>query len=286
MEKIQIFKDKKIRTHWDAELGEWYFSVVDVVGALTDQATTRSASTYWAVLKKRLKNEGANELLTNCKQLKMVSTDGKMRLTDIADTKQILRIIQSIPSPKAEPFKQWLAQVGTERLDEIADPEQAIMRGADFYRAKGYSEGWINQRLQSIEMRKELTDEWKARGINQERDYAILTNEMTRAWSGLSIRDYKEIKGLKKENLRDNMTNLELVLNMLAEVTTTAISRSRQPETFSESRNIAIEGGNVAGSARKEIEQRIGQPVISPINANDKHALDTNLDDVKQIESK
>jgi len=175
---------------------------------------------------------------------------------------------------------------GTERLDEIADPEQAFMRGADFYRAKGYSEGWINQRLQSIEMRKELTDEWKARGINQERDYAILTNEMTRAWSGLSIRDYKEIKGLKKENLRDNMTNLELVLNMLAEVTTTAISRSRQPETFSESRNIAIEGGNVAGSARKEIEQRIGQPVISPINANDKHALDTNLDDVKQIESK
>jgi hypothetical protein len=286
MEKIQIFKDKKIRTHWDAELGEWYFSVVDVVGALTDQATTRSASTYWAVLKKRLKNEGANELLTNCKQLKMVSTDGKMRLTDIADTKQILRIIQSIPSPKAEPFKQWLAQVGTERLDEIADPEQAIMRGADFYRAKGYSEGWINQRLQSIEMRKELTDEWKARGINQERDYAILTNEMTRAWSGLSIRDYKEMKGLKKENLRDNMTNLELVLNMLAEVTTTAISRSRQPETFSESRNIAIEGGNVAGSARREIEQRTGQPVISPINANDKHALDTNLDDVKQIESK
>ncbi len=183
-------------------------------------------------------------------------------------------------------IKQWLAQMGAERLDEIADPEQAIMRGADFYRAKGYSEGWINQRLQSIEMRKELTDEWKARGINQERDYAILTNEMTRAWSGLSIRDYKEMKGLKKENLRDNMTNLELVLNMLAEVTTTAISRSRQPETFSESRNIAIEGGNVAGSARKEIEQRIGQPVISPINANDKHALDTNLDDVKQIESK
>ena len=216
----------------------------------------------------------------------MLAPDGKMRLTDIADTKQILRIIQSIPSPKAEPFKQWLAQVGTDRLDEIADPEQAIMRGADFYRAKGYSEGWINQRLQSIEMRKELTDEWKARGINQERDYAILTNEMTRAWSGLSIRDYKEMKGLKKENLRDNMTNLELVLNMLAEVTTTAISRSRQPETFSESRNIAIEGGNVAGSARREIEQRTGQPVISPINANDKHALDTNLDDVKQIESK
>ena len=188
MEKIQIFKDKKIRTHWDAELGEWYFSVVDVVGALTDSPDPRN---YWKVLKHRLKEEG-NETVTNCNRLKMLAPDGKMRLTDIADTKQILRIIQSIPSPKAEPFKQWLAQVGAERLDEIADPEQAIMRGADFYRAKGYSEGWINQRLQSIEMRKELTDEWKARGINQERDYAILTNEMTRAWSGLSIRDYKE----------------------------------------------------------------------------------------------
>lgn len=282
MEKIQIFKDKKIRTHWDAELGEWYFSVVDVVGALTDSPDPRN---YWKVLKHRLKEEG-NETVTNCNRLKMLAPDGKMRLTDIADTKQILRIIQSIPSPKAEPFKQWLAQVGTERLDEIADPEQAILRGADFYRAKGYSEGWINQRLQSIEMRKELTDEWKARGINQECDYAILTNEMTRAWSGLSIRDYKEMKGLKKENLRDNMTNLELVLNMLAEVTTTAISRSRQPETFSESRNIAIEGGNVAGSARKEIEQRTGQPVISPINANDRLALDTNLNDVNQLESR
>lgn len=282
MEKIQIFKDKKIRTHWDAELGEWYFSVVDVVGALTDSPDPRN---YWKVLKHRLKEEG-NETVTNCNRLKMLAPDGKMRLTDIADTKQILRIIQSIPSPKAEPFKQWLAQVGTERLDEIADPEQAILRGADFYRAKGYSEGWINQRLQSIEMRKELTDEWKARGINQECDYAILTNEMTRAWIGLSIRDYKEMKGLKKENLRDNMTNLELVLNMLAEVTTTAISRSRQPETFSESRNIAIEGGNVAGSARKEIEQRTGQPVISPINANDRLALDTNLNDVNQLESR
>ena len=282
MEKIQIFKDKKIRTHWDAELGEWYFSVVDVVGSLTDSPDPRN---YWKVLKHRLKEEG-NETVTNCNRLKMLAPDGKMRLTDIADTKQILRIIQSIPSPKAEPFKQWLAQVGTERLDEIADPEQAILRGADFYRAKGYSEGWINQRLQSIEMRKELTDEWKARGINQECDYAILTNEMTRAWSGLSIRDYKEMKGLKKENLRDNMTNLELVLNMLAEVTTTAISRSRQPETFSESRNIAIEGGNVADSARKEIEQRTGQPVISPINANDRLALDTNLNDVNQLESR
>jgi hypothetical protein len=272
--KVQIFQDKKVRTHWDAEREEWYFSVVDVVGALTDSPDPRN---YWKVLKHRLKKEG-NQSVTNCNQLKMVSSDGKSYKTDVADTKQLLRIIQSIPSPKAEPFKQWLAQVGAERLDEIADPEKAIVRGADFYRAKGYSEGWINQRLQSIEMRKELTDEWKARGIDQERDYAILTNEMTRAWSGLTVRDYKEVKGLKKENLRDNMTNLELVLNMLAEVTTTAISRSRQPETFDESRNIAIEGGNVAGSARREIEQRTGQPVVSALNATDKLALDTNID--------
>ena len=282
MEKVQIFQDKKVRTHWDAEKEEWYFSVVDVVGVLTDSPDPRN---YWKVLKHRLKEEGS-ETVTNCNRLKMLAQDGKMRLTDVADTKQLLRIVQSIPSPKAEPFKQWLAQVGAERLDEIADPERAIVRGADFYRAKGYSEGWINQRLQSIEMRKELTDEWKARGIDQERDYAILTNEMTRAWSGLTVRDYKEVKGLKKENLRDNMTNLELVLNMLAEVTTTAISRSRQPETFVESRSIAIEGGNVAGSARREIEQRTGQSVVSHLNATDKLALDTNMEDVKQIESK
>ena len=280
MEKVQLFQDKKVRTHWDAEREEWYFSVVDVVAVLTDSPDPRN---YWKVLKHRLKAEG-NETVTNCNRLKMLAPDGKMRLTDVADTKQLLRVIQSIPSPKAEPFKQWLAQVGAERLDEIADPERAIVRGADFYRAKGYSEGWINQRLQSIEMRKELTDEWKARGIDQERDYAILTNEMTRAWSGLTVRDYKEVKGLKKENLRDNMTNLELVLNMLAEVTTTAISRSRQRETFAESRNIAIEGGNVAGSARREIEQRTGQPVVSPLNATDKLALDTTIEEVKQIE--
>lgn len=277
MNKVQIFQDKKVRTHWDAEREEWYFSVVDVVGALTDSPDPRN---YWKVLKHRLKEEG-DETVTNCNRLKMLAPDGKMRLTDVADTKQLLRVIQSIPSPKAEPFKQWLALVGAERLDEIADPEKAIVRGADFYRAKGYSEGWINQRLQSIEMRKELTDEWKARGIDQERDYAILTNEMTRAWSGLTVRDYKEVKGLKKENLRDNMTNLELVLNMLAEVTTTAISRSRQPETFDESRNIAIEGGNVAGSARREIEQRTGQPVVSALNATDKLALDTNIDSME-----
>lgn len=281
MEKVQIFQDKKVRTHWDAEKEEWYFSVVDVVRVLTDSA---NPTDYLKKMRKR-DSELATFIGTNCPQVDMMTETGKRRKTLAADSKAVFRIIQSIPSPKAEPFKQWMAQVGAERLDEIADPEKAIARGADFYRAKGYSEGWINQRLQSIEMRKELTDEWKARGIDQERDYAILTNEMTRAWSGLTVRDYKDVKGLKKENLRDNMTNLELVLNMLAEVTTTAISRSRQPETFAESRNIAIEGGNVAGSARREIEQRTGQPVVSPLNATDKLALDTSIEDVKQIET-
>lgn len=294
MEKVQIFQDKKVRTHWDAEREEWYFSVVDVVGVLTDST---NPTDYLKKMRKR-DPELAAFMGTNCPQVDMLTETGKRRKTLAADSKAVLRIIQSIPSHKAEPFKQWLALVGAERLDEIADPERAIVRGADFYRAKGYSEGWINQRLQSIEMRKELTDEWKARGIDQERDYAILTNEMTRAWSGLSVRDYKEVKGLKKENLRDNMTNLELVLNMLADVKkapvelliakrrtkTTAISRSRQPETFAESRNIAIEGGHVAGSARREIEQRTGQSVISPLNATDKLALDTTREEVKQIE--
>ena len=282
MNKVQIFQDKKVRTHWDAEREEWYFSVVDVVGALTDST---NPTDYLKKMRKR-DPELASFMGTNCPQVDMLTETGKHRKTLAADSKAVFRIIQSIPSPKAEPFKQWLAQVGAERLDEIADPEKAIVRGADFYRAKGYSEGWINQRLQSIEMRKELTDEWKARGIDQERDYAILTNEMTRAWSGLTVRDYKEVKGLKKENLRDNMTNLELVLNMLAEVTTTAISRSRQPETFAESRNIAIEGGNVAGSARREIEQRTGQPVVSTLNATDKLALDTSIEEVQQIGTK
>ena len=269
MNKVQIFQDKKVRTHWDAEREEWYFSVVDVVGALTDST---NPTDYLKKMRKR-DPELASFMGTNCPQVDMLTETGKHRKTLAADSKAVFRIIQSIPSPKAEPFKQWLAQVGAERLDEIADPEKAIVRGADFYRAKGYSEGWINQRLQSIEMRKELTDEWKARGIDQERDYAILTNEMTRAWSGLTERDYKEVKGLKKENLRDNMTNLELVLNMLAEVTTTTISRSRQPETFDESR-----------SARREIEQRTGQPVVSALNATDKLALDTAVVKGEQIE--
>ena len=271
--KIKLFEDRRIRYAWDAEKEEWLFSVVDVVGALTDQPDIAHARNYWKVLKKRLKDEG-NETVTKCNQLKMQAADGKQRLTDVADTEKILRLIQSIPSPKAEPFKMWLAQVGAERVDEIADPEKAILRGAEYYRAKGYTEGWINQRLQTIEMPKELTDEWKARGIEEERDYAILTNEMTKAWSGLSVRDYKQLKGLKKENLRDNMTNVELVLNMLAEVTTTAISKSRKPETFVESKAIAKEGGDVAKDARLNIEKRTGNIVISPANAKDKPQLD------------
>ncbi len=226
------------------------FSVVDVCNVLADSAS-KDPGAYWRKLKQRLKNEGS-EVVTNCHGLKMQAADGKYYKTDCLDTKGILRLVQSIPSPKAEPFKMWLAQVGSERLDEIADPEKTILRGADFYRAKGYTEGWINQCLQTIEMRKELTDEWKSRGIEQEKDYAILTNEMTKAWSGLSVKDYKEFKGLKKENLRDNMTNIELVLNMLAEVTTTAISKREQPDTFEESKTIAKRGGKVAKNARTE----------------------------------
>ena len=274
--KIKIFEQKQIRTVWNADEEEWYFSVVDIVSVLTDN-DYQGARNYWKVLRKRLSDEGS-ELVTNCNRLKMRAYDGKMRETDCLDTKGVLRLVQSIPSPKAEPFKMWLAQVGSERLDEIADPEKAILRGADFYRAKGYTEGWINQRLQTIEMRKELTDEWKARGIEQEKDYAILTNEMTKAWSGLSVKEYKELKGLKKENLRDNMTNIELVLNMLAEVTTTAISKQEQPDTFEESKTIAKRGGKVAKNARTDIESQLGQSVISPLNASDKPALEVKKD--------
>ncbi len=274
--KIKVFENKQVRTLWNADEEEWYFSVVDIVSVLTDN-DYQAARNYWKVLRKRLSDEGS-ELVTNCNRLKMLASDGKMRETDCLDTKGVLRLVQSIPSPKAEPFKMWLAQVGSERLDEIADPEKAILRGADFYRAKGYTEGWINQRLQTIEMRKELTDEWKARGIEQEKDYAILTNEMTKAWSGLSVKEYKELKGLKKENLRDNMTNIELVLNMLAEVTTTAISKREQPDTFEESKTIAKRGGKVAKNARTDIESQLGQSVISPLNASDKPALEVKTD--------
>ena len=268
--KIKLFESKQVRTLWNAEEEDWYFSVVDIVAVLTD---SKDANAYWRKLKQRLKEEG-NETVTNCHALKMRAADDKMRATDCLNTAGVLRLVQSIPSPKAEPFKMWLAQVGSERLDEIADPEKAILRGADFYRAKGYTEGWINQRLQTIEMRKELTDEWKARGIEREKDYAILTNEMTKAWSGLTVQEYKQVKGLKKENLRDNMTNIELVLNMLAEVTTTAISRQEQPETFDENKRVARAGGQVAKNARTDIEKRLGKSVISPLNASDKPALE------------
>ncbi len=279
MNKIKVFENKKVRTAWNEETEDWFFSVIDVIEILTESENPRR---YWSDLKIKLSTEGS-ELYDDIVQLKLPAADGKMRLTDVLDTKGILRLVQSVPSPKAEPFKMWLAKVGSERLDEIADPEKAILRGADFYRAKGYTEGWINQRLQTIEMRKELTDEWKKRGIESEKDYAILTNEMTKAWSGLTVKEYKEKKGLKKENLRDNMTNIELVLNMLAEVTSTAISKQEEPETFEENRKVAIRGGKVANSAKEEYEKETGLKVVSELNAKDKLALEINN---KSIENK
>lgn len=279
MNKIKVFENKKVRTAWNEEIEDWFFSVIDVIEILTESENPRR---YWSDLKIKLSTEGS-ELYDDIVQLKLPAADGKMRLTDVLDTKGILRLVQSVPSPKAEPFKMWLAKVGSDRLDEIADPEKAILRGADFYRAKGYTEGWINQRLQTIEMRKELTDEWKKRGIESEKDYAILTNEMTKAWSGLTVKEYKEKKGLKKENLRDNMTNIELVLNMLAEVTSTAISKQEEPETFEENRKVAIRGGKVANSAKEEYEKETGLKVVSELNAKDKLALEINN---KSIENK
>ena len=279
MNKIKVFENKKVRTAWTEETEDWFFSVIDVIEILTESENPRR---YWSDLKIKLSTEGS-ELYDDIVQLKLPAADGKMRLTDVLDTKGILRLVQSVPSPKAEPFKMWLAKVGSDRLDEIADPEKAILRGADFYRAKGYTEGWINQRLQTIEMRKELTDEWKKRGIESEKDYAILTNEMTKAWSGLTVKEYKEKKGLKKENLRDNMTNIELVLNMLAEVTSTAISKQEEPETFEENRKVAIRGGKVANSAKEEYEKETGLKVVSELNAKDKLALEINN---KSIENK
>ena len=278
-DKIQLFEDKRIRTAWDEEKEEWFFSVVDVIAILTDQPSQRGASNYWAKLKQRLKEEGANQLLTSCQQLKLKSPkDGKRYLTDVADTEQLLRIIQSIPSPKAEPFKMWLAQVGRERIEETIDPELTIDRALETYQKKGYSREWINQRLQAIQVRKELTDEWDARGVQQGIEYAILTDEISRAWSGLTTRQYKRLKGLKKENLRDNMTTLELVLNMLAEATTTQLSKQRQPSTFQENLQTAREGGEVAGSARKDIEARSGGvPVITSQNAAQLNQVVTDM---------
>ena len=265
-DKIQLFEDKRIRTAWNEETEAWYFSIVDVVAVLTDQPDQRHAAKYWSVLKTRLKKEGS-ELTTNCSQLKMRSADGKRYNTDVADTEQLLRIIQSIPSPKAEPFKLWLAQVGRERIEETIDPELTIDRALETYLKKGYPREWINQRLQAIQVRKELTDEWDARGVRKGMEYAILTDEISRAWSGLSTRQYKSLKGLKKENLRDNMTTLELVLNMLAEATTTEISKQKAPSTFSENMAVAREGGEAAGIARKAVEERTGVPVVTPKNA-------------------
>ena len=275
-DKIQLFEDKRIRTAWDEEKEEWYFSVVDVVAVLTDQPNQRHAAKYWSVMKTRLKKEGS-ELPTNCSQLKMLSADGKRYKTDVADTEQLLRIVQAIPSPKAEPFKLWLAQVGRERIEETIDPELTIERALETYLKKGYTREWINQRLQAIQVRKELTDEWDSRGVQKGVEYAILTDEISRAWSGMSTRQYKNLKGLKKENLRDNMTTLELVLNMLAEATTTEISKQKAPTTFSENMAIAREGGEVAGIARKAAEERTGVPVITSKNAAQLNQVVTNL---------
>lgn len=275
-DKIQLFEEQTIRTAWDEEKEEWFFSVVDVVGVLTDQPDTRHAAKYWSVLKTRLKKEGS-ELPTNCSQLKMRSADGKRYKTDVANAEQLLRIIQSIPSPKAEPFKLWLAQVGRERIEETIDPELAIDRALETYQKKGYSDEWIHQRILSIRVRNALTDEWQKSGVKKGVEYAILTDEMTRAWSGMSTRQYKNLKGLKKENLRDNMSDMELILNMLAESTSTEISKSEKPSSFEESHAIAKRGGIAAKEARLAVEQQTGKPVITSQNAAQLNAVVTNL---------
>ncbi|MBR5368362.1 MAG: hypothetical protein IK138_03660 [Lachnospiraceae bacterium] len=275
-DKVQLFEDQPIRTAWVEEKEEWYFSVVDVVGALTEQIDYKKARKYWNKLKQRLKEEGS-QLVTNCHQLKMTAQDGKMRLTDVANTEQLLRIIQSIPSKKAEPFKMWLAQVGRERIEEVIDPELTIERALETYAKKGYSREWINQRLQAIQVRKELTDEWEKRGVKKGVEFAILTDEISKAWSGMTTRQYKNHKGLKKGNLRDNMSTLELVLNMLAEATTTEISKQKKPETFEENRMVAIEGGDAAGEARVAVEKRTGKPVITNKTASQLQNIVTGL---------
>jgi hypothetical protein len=277
---IKIFEDKKVRTLWDAENEKWYLSIVDVIAVLTDSPNPQ---VYWRVLKKRLKDEG-NETVTNCNALKMPASDGKMRLTDVADTEQLFRLIQSIPSPKAEPFKQWLAQVASERLDEMQDPELSIDRALEQYMKLGYSENWINQRLKSIEIRKELTDEWKKRGLKEGVQFATLTDIITKAWSDRTTKEYKILKGLKKENLRDNMTNTELILNMLAEASTKDISAATNPKDFDESKKVAKQGGNVAKVARKELEAKTGKNVVSSLNA--KTALQLNEGNKKKPRNK
>lgn len=260
------FENKQVRSHWDAEEEKWYFSIVDVIAVLTDSPNYQTARNYWKVLKNRLNKEG-NETVTNCNQLKMRAADGKMRMTDVADTEQLLRLIQSVPSPKAEPFKQWLAKVGSQRLDQIQDPELSIQQALQDYRRLGYSDDWINQRLKSIEIRKELTDEWQRTGITDNKDFAVLTNILTKTWSGKTVKEYKQHKGLKKQNLRDNMTSTELILNMLAEASTKDISQANNPNTFDQSMTIAKQGGNVAKVAREELERQTGKSVISSDNA-------------------
>ena len=280
MDEIKLYENKQIRSAWDDEKEEWYFSVVDVVGVLTE---SENPQVYWRVLKKRLKEEG-NESVTNCNTLKMKAADGKMCLTDVADMQGIFRIIQSISSPKAEPFKLWLAEVGKERIDEIIDPELTIDRALETYLKKGYKREWINQRLQAIQVRKELTDAWDDAGIQKGIEYAILTDEITKAWSGMTTRRYKNLKGLKKENLRDNMTTLEIVLNMLAEATTTELTKATNPKGLEENKKVAKEGGSIAGNARKAIEQRTGKPVVTPKNAVDLSKLIEDV--VKEPKSK
>jgi len=277
MSQIKLFNSQKIRTHWDREKEDWYFSVVDVCGVLSESAIPRN---YWSDLKRKLKTEGS-ELHEKIVQLKMLAEDGKMRETDVLDTKGILRLVQSIPSPNAEPFKVWLAQVGSERIDEMFDPEKAIQRALDYYRKKGYTEAWINQRLRTIDMRKELTDEWKEGGVETHFQYAMLTDDMTRAWSGMTTREYKDLKGLNKENLRDNMTNIELVINMLAEVTATTIERTRKTKDIAEHTKIAREGGRVARVAKDEFESSTGVKVISDANAKNKEMLIVETKEMK-----
>ena len=276
---IKLFEQKEVRSIWSDEDEKWYFSIIDIISILTDQPTHQGARNYWKVLKSRLLKEG-NETVTICNRLKLLAEDGKMRLTDVADTEQLFRLIQSVPSPKAEPFKMWLAQVGRERIDEIEDPELGIERLMETYLRKGYSKEWINQRLKSIEVRKELTDEWENRGVQKGQEFAILTDEITKAWTGYTTKQYKNLKDLKKENLRDHMTNLELVLNMLAEATTTEISKEKNPKTFQDNKRIAKQGGTIAGNTRREIEAKTGKRIVTKQNAKQ---LDKNKN--KEIDS-
>ena len=279
--KVQLFEDQPIRTAWDEEDEEWYFAIVDVISVLTE---SKDPVAYWRKLKQRLKAEG-NESVTNCHGLKLLSRDGKRRRTDVASTEQLLRLIQSVPSKKAEPFKVWLAQVGRERIEETIDPELSIDRALETYARLGYPEDWINQRLQTIRARKELTDQWKAHGVEKGKEYAILTDEVTRAWSGMSTRQYKNLKGLKKENLRDNMSTLELALNMLAEATTTELTKVQNPQGLVENQKVAREGGSIAGNARKDIEDRTGRPIITSQNAKQLNGVVVDLiEGVSEIE--